>query len=426
MKLRMTYNGTDMKWQEALAAWFTQHTEEGVALLRDLVRQDTVNPPGNEYRAAEVVTGYLQRYGIPSTCYEGAPGRTNVLARIGDGAPVVFVPAHTDVVPVGDGWTHDPFDPVVRDGFIYGRGVADDKGPLTSLLMLAAFLKQYEGAFRGTLLAGAVADEECGSTYGLGYLLEQKLVSADYAIVPDTGASIYRVSCGEKGLLHVEVTFTGAQAHGSTPEQGCNAAWAAWEFLAALRAEFGDQIGYCPASAHAWFTPTSINLAQVQGGEVYNIVPGQCRVRLDIRYVPGETQEAWLARLRGYAQQVRDRQQCRGFDVRVAAHMPPYVVEADSPLITAVDKAVRAFTGRRIECVGMSGTTVCKQLIQHGIPAIGWSQDSQHQAHMANERLALSELRTFGVVLGLAFLALGNNLEAIRDGCTSEYSGDSH
>jgi len=399
-----------MNWHKELETWFDRHAEEGTALLCDLVRQDTVNPPGNEYRAAEVVQAYLARHGITSETHEGAAGRTNLLARVGTGAPVLFVPAHTDVVPVGEGWDHDPFDPVVREGYVYGRGVADDKGPLASLLLLAAFLKEHEGAFRGTLLAGAVADEERGSTHGIVYLLQHGLIEADYAIVPDTGSSIYCVSCGEKGLLHVEVTFHGAQAHGSTPEKGCNAIWAAWEFLQAVRAEFGEQIGYCRGASHELFSPTTINVARMQGGGAFNIIPAQCSVRLDIRYIPGQTCDELLARLRAYAQEVADQKLCHAFDVHVASHMAPYVLDENNPVVAAVRTAVRMVSGRDVQRMGMSGTTVCKQLIEKNIPAVGWSQDSHDQAHMANERLAVSEIKTFGVALGLAFLALGNNL----------------
>ncbi len=399
-----------MKWQHELAQWFESHVAEGTEVLCDLVRQNTVNPPGNEYLATEVVQAYLARYGITSEIHESAPGRANLLARVGTGAPVLFVPAHTDVVPVGEGWEHDPFDPVVRDGYVYGRGVADDKGPLASLLLLAAFLKQHEHAFRGTLLVGAVADEERGSAHGIVYLLHHKLVHADYAIVPDTGASIYHVSCGEKGLLHVEVTFHGSQAHGSTPEKGCNAIWAAWKFLETVRGEFGEQTGYCSTAQHELFSPTTINLARVHGGGAFNIIPAQCAVRLDIRYVPGQTFDDLMARINLFAQRVADQGLCHAFDVAVESHMPPYVLDENNPVVAAVRTAVRAMSGRDVQRMGMSGTTVCKQLIEHNIPAIGFSQDSHDQAHMANERLALSEISTFGMALGLAFLALGDNL----------------
>ena len=152
-----------MNWRKELEEWFVSHEQEGLDLCADLIRQNTVNPPGNEYLAAQVVEEYLKGYDIPSQKYEGAPGRTNLIAAVGSGSPVVFVPAHTDVVPAGDGWTQDPFEMTIKEGYIYGRGVNDDKGPLVSLLLLAAFLSQHQDKFNGTLLVGAVADEETGS-----------------------------------------------------------------------------------------------------------------------------------------------------------------------------------------------------------------------------------------------------------------------
>jgi acetylornithine deacetylase/succinyl-diaminopimelate desuccinylase-like protein len=395
-----------MDWFAQLEQWFRTYEQEGIDLLAALVRQNTINPPGNEYLAAAVVEEYLARYGIACTRHEAAPGRTNLLARVGSGAPVVFVPVHTDVVPLGEGWTTDPLEPVVRDGCMIGRGTTDDKGPLASLLLLAAFLQQHTAAFRGTLLVGAVADEERGSTLGLRYLMRERLVSADCAIVPDTGASIMKVSCGEKGLLHVALTLHGRQAHASTPEQGVNAIYAAYAFMHRLHALYGEQVGYIRVPARAPFTPTSINVTTINAGAAFNIVPGQCTLGIDIRFVPGQHADEWVEHLRTTAAEIQAQGLCAGFDLHVDDAMPAFVLETDSPVVQAVDASVRALTGKPVTPMAMSGTSVCKQLVEHGIPAIGWSQDGEHQAHMANERLALSEIGSFGRALGLAFLRL--------------------
>ncbi len=398
-----------MNWKNELASWFKEHEKEGVELLGNLVRQNTVNPPGNEYLAAEVVGAYLQGYGSPSTTHEAEQGRTNLLAKVGDGSPVVFVPAHTDVVPPCDGWDTNPFEPVVRDGYMYGRGTVDDKGPLVSLLLLAAFLKQHEGEFRGTLLVGAVADEEAGSAKGVSFLLEQGIVSADFAIVPDTGESIYRVSCGEKGLLHVEIIFHGKQAHSSAPEEGLNAVWAANAFLDEVRALFGDVAGYCTEAPHELFSQTTIGVAKIEAGSAFNIIPKECKLWLDVRYTPERTREELMQLFERIARNVKDRGLCASFDVREDNHMLPFVIDQQSPLVRAVTEAVGALGDISAQRFGMSATTVCKQLLEHGIPALGFSQDGAGQMHIVNERLKLSEIGLFGRALGLAFLYLGGN-----------------
>jgi acetylornithine deacetylase/succinyl-diaminopimelate desuccinylase-like protein len=318
----------------------------------------------------------------------------------------VCVPAHTDVVPVGEGWDTDPFEPVIKDGCMYGRGTTDDKGPLASTLLLAAFLKQHEDEFTGTFLAGAVADEEVGSALGLVYLLAEGLIEADYAIVPDTGESVFRASCGEKGLYHLNVTFTGEQAHGSTPHRGLNAIWAAVAFLERVRALFGAECGFFAEDSHELFTPSTVNVATVSAGSAHNIIPGQCTIGLDIRYRPEKSREELRALLEDLAGQVQAEGLCLGFEVSEVTHMPPFELEADSPLVQAIRSATQSVTGKDVELFGMGGTTVCKQFVEHGIPAIGFSQQAHHQAHMANEHLDLDEIGLFGRVLGMAVVGL--------------------
>jgi len=411
-----------MNWIKELNTWFEEKEDEGIDLLAELIRADTVNPPGNEYRAAEIVKKYLEKYNIASTCHEAEPGRTNLLGKVGKGKPIVFVPAHTDVVPVGEGWETEPFDPVIKDGFMYGRGTTDNKGALVSLLLLAAFLKKHEEKFTGTLLVGAVADEECGSEMGIKYLLEHKLVEADYAIVPDTGTSIYSISRGEKGLFHVEVFFHGKQAHGSSPELGLNSIWAANDFLNLIKMMFGKETGYLDESHTELFSPTTINIGAIKAGSSFNIVPATCSLRIDIRYTPKHTVDKILEILRKNAEQVKQKGLCHSYEIRTETQMNPFEISYDNPLVRAAESAVKELTGEDVSHFGISGTTVCKQLLENDIPVIGFSQDAQGLFHQANERLALSEISLFGRTLGLTFLNLVKQKESSDGGTLSSAS----
>ncbi|MCX5682534.1 MAG: M20/M25/M40 family metallo-hydrolase, partial [Planctomycetota bacterium] len=154
-------------------AFIEAHAADLQTYLADLIRARTVNPPGDEFRAAKVLTDFCSRHGIPFETFEKLPGRTNVVARIGAGRPRICVPIHFDTVPAGDGWTSDPFEPVVRDGRMIGRGTKDNKGPMAGLMLAARYLKQHEADLPGQLIFIGAADEEAGSALGMKYLLEE-------------------------------------------------------------------------------------------------------------------------------------------------------------------------------------------------------------------------------------------------------------
>jgi len=395
-----------MNWKNELKLWFEQHEQEGIDLLCELVRKDTTNPPGNEYLAAEVVKTFLEKYNIEYETYEAEPGRTNLLAKVGNGTPIIFVPAHTDVVPAGNGWLTNPFEPTIKNGCLYGRGSTDDKGPLVSALLLAAFFKKYENEFKGALLVGAVADEELGSEKGVVYLLKENIIKADYAIVPDTGSSIYSVSIGEKGMLRIKVKFYGKQAHASTPEEGLNAILAGSVFLSKIQSLFKEKVGYYGEDGDSIFTPSTINIGKISGGTAYNIIPNECEIFIDVRYTPKTTKEKIITLIERLADEVKKEKLCLDFNLELEENMMPFVIPDDNSLIKAIQKAVADLTNKKTSFFGMSGTTVCKQLVEKGIPAAGFSLAAPGQAHIANEHIELSEIGLFGQALGLAIINL--------------------
>lgn len=392
-----------MNWNDELQKFFAENEEAGIELLRELVAQKTINPPGNEYLVAQVLKPRLEAAGIPYETFERTPGRTNLVARVGSGSPVLFVPAHADVVPVNDDWTHDPFELKIEDGMAYGRGVGDDKGPMVSAFLLALFLKKHEGELKGTYLFGSVADEEVGSADGLIYLLDNGLVKADYAVVPDTGASIFKISMGEKGLLRFCYTFAGVAGHSAYPEMSQSALWPALDFVADIRSAYGEKTGYCREPRRQFFSETTITVSGVEAYKAYNIVPKECKVKMDIRYTPGRTLDELRQWLDGLAEKACAKYEGTSFSVEMPDHMNAFEIDTKSELCQAAFNATRELTGEKPAFFGMNGTTVCKQLLEAGIPAIGYSSDDLHTCHTTGEHMALSEIPALGRALGLLF-----------------------
>ena len=269
--------------KEHILSYIQDHEEEIVRLSTELIGANTVNPPGNEYLAVDIIKKYFSTHSIRYETFEKVAGRTNIIGYIGKGSPTLLVACHLDVVPAGDGWDTDPFKSVVKDGRIFGRGANDNKGQMAPMLVLAKLLKENESTLNGSLMLIGAADEEKGSRLGLEYLLDECGITADYAIIPDVANNMKIIDVGEKGALFLNIISHGKQCHGSTPEKGTNAIWNMIELLNQVKELKHKCI------SHELFTPPTMNLGTISGGAAHNIVPAKCEAKLDIRYLPGET-----------------------------------------------------------------------------------------------------------------------------------------
>lgn len=205
--------------------------EEAIQILRDYLRIDTTNPPGNETAAARFLQGILEREGIESHLIESAPGRGNLVARLRGNGPLrpLILHHHMDVVYADRRfWSVDPFGGEVRDGYVWGRGALDMKG--IGLLQLTAFLavKRQGVPLKRDVALLATADEEAGSTFGAKFLAEQHpdlIRGAEYALSewgaihrePGWRGALGGITISEKTVLPIRLTARGIPGHGSMP-----------------------------------------------------------------------------------------------------------------------------------------------------------------------------------------------------------------
>ncbi|MDI6760420.1 MAG: M20 family metallopeptidase [Candidatus Brocadiaceae bacterium] len=391
------------------------HWDELIELTCQLIRARTENPPGKESLAVRVVETYLKALDIPYTLHEKEPERTNIVARVGHpqtkvqgfkgsrvqvAGPSLLMACHLDVVPAGDGWETDPFEPLVKDGKVYGRGATDNKGQMAACMVLARFLKGHEPQLQGEFILIGAADEERGSRLGLEYLLEECGLTADYAVIPDVSYGMKKIDVAEKGALFLEVTSYGRQAHGSRPEEGINAIWNMMDFLKELKT-----LSF-KCTHHPLFTPPTLNLGTIQGGAARNIVPGKCQAGIDIRHLPGESKEEILERVRGIIKRVEKRNPQARFELKIESHLEPSSVDANNPLVGLLKRHTEAVTGLSPELTGLSGATVTKQLLKKGITAVGFGPGSEKEAHVANESIDIQQLADFVEIMALVCMEL--------------------
>ena len=388
--------------------------ERIISLLSEMVRQKTVNvhpaklpefpylkQRGEEYRVANIVRREFKAKKIPYEIFEREKGRTNIVGRVGRGTgdKKLLIASHMDVVPPGDGWVTDPFDPVVKGGRIVGRGVLDNKGPLVSSMIAAESLAEAVGEenIKGELLIAGLADEEATHEidYGIGYLLEEKLIEPTYAIIPDIGMNMEKIDIAEKGRMVVEIKATGKQAHGSTPELGVNAVYMMGRLIPKLEAYRFD------FEPHPLLVEPTLNLGEIQGGAAVNIVPGECTVTLDIRTVPGQTSEGVRRSFEELAAGVEGE-----FEVGVRGSSEPHEISPDNPLVRSIQGNTLKVLGFAAEPFGLGGGTFAKTLNQAGICAVGFGPGDDEAFHMANEWVEIDQLVDFAHLIALISLDL--------------------
>ncbi len=209
--------------------------QEITSLLRDLIRINTTNPPGNETQAATYIAEYLSKEGFKTEIIESAPGRGSVITRLkGTGEkPNLLLLSHLDVVAANSAeWTVDPFAGTIKDGYVYGRGAYDMKCMTAIEIMVLQLLKRNNIKLKGDVVLAATADEEEGGEEGAGYLLQhhREKVWCPYVIneggglaFPSKKGYVFPVQTAEKGILWLRIKAKGTPGHGSTPNMADNA-----------------------------------------------------------------------------------------------------------------------------------------------------------------------------------------------------------
>jgi acetylornithine deacetylase/succinyl-diaminopimelate desuccinylase-like protein len=301
-------------------------------LLAELIRLDTVNPPGNETRAAEHLREYLETNGVSCELYAKEPERANLVARIpgrGDGPRLAFL-SHTDTVLADPGeWEVDPWSGELRDGEIWGRGALDMKGQVAASAVAMASLAREGFQPKGDVIFVAAADEEVGVDVGLQWLCSEhpEAVRAEYSInegagdrVELAGRPFYLASTAEKVSSPFILRMRGRSGHASMPSIADNALVKAaklierlGEFKAEPRLEpevsalFEAAVGAPPDDAEQVLEaarlvdPVAVELVEpllgmtlsptmITASQKRNVIPALCEVTVDCRLLPGQTQ----------------------------------------------------------------------------------------------------------------------------------------
>jgi acetylornithine deacetylase len=367
-----------------------------VSLTRALVRADSRNPdlvPGapGEAPVAAVLREALAAWGFRVEVTEAAPGRPNVVARIGGGrgGASLMLNGHLDTVGV-EGMTHDPLGADLRDGRVYGRGATDMKAGVAAMCAAAA-RAAARGALAGEVIVAAVADEEFESV-GTRALLAAG-VRADAAIV--TEPTRLAICPAHRGFAWLTVTVHGRAAHGSRYDLGVDAIRHAGLLLAELDALEADVL---PTRTHPLLGRASLHASVIEGGIGFSTYPDRCVLKLERRTVPGESAADVAREVEAACARVRARRPEFRATVEPGFAQGPSDVAADAPVMRALGAALDA-AGEPVRIEGMPAWTDAALLNEAGIPAVCFGPGDIALAHSAEEYVEVREIERATEVL---------------------------
>ena len=394
--------------------------EELIDLTRELIRIPTLNPPGAHYRdICELISTRLTARGFECELLRatGALGdsdqypRWNVIARHVGKKPgeCVHFNSHTDVVAVGDGWTVNPFEGVVKDGKVYGRGACDMKGGLAASIIAAEKFIEVCGDYNGSIEISGTADEESGGFGGVAWLAEQGRFDPDHVqhvIIPEP-LNKDRICLGHRGVLWTEIETYGHIAHGSMPFLGECAVRHMGAVIEAIEQKIYPSLQkkttampVVPEQARQ----STLNINSIHGGlpepeEGYTglpaaLVPDRCKMVLDRRFIIEEDIEDVRQELQALLREVG---QCRPrFKAKTKElfSVLPTMTDKDAPIVKAVTDAIQHELGTTPDYVVSPGTYDQKHIDRIGRlkNCIAYGPGILDLAHQPDEYVGIQDM----------------------------------
>ena len=390
--------------------------DELIKLTADLVRINSVWDPvagTSEQVVAEYVMRWAENQGFEVQMDEVAPGRSNVIVTYpaGPGEGALMFEGHTDVVTPGDVsvWTYDPFGAEIVDGCMYGRGTNDTKGNLAAMLIAMAALKRTGITLAGSIIGGALCDEEDQMLGVQDFIDRGHADSVTGAVICEPQDGMLCTS--QKGAIRARFTVTGRMSHGAMPLAGLNTAPAVAEIIEGLnRLESAAMDETGPDKHLGWpsFTPTVIQ-APAAGTPQLNVMPAQTILLVDIRTIPAQSHDVLRNQLSTLARETERRVRnhyaamnqrlgiTRDDNIRVdvefltdrtCTHTDP-----SDPVVGAADWATRMVWGKPPEYGGVPGATDGTYLwARKNIPIITMGAGDREVPHQVDEWVNLHQL----------------------------------
>ena len=382
-------------------AYVAEHESRIHQIIRSLVEKPSGNPPGDTSEVAEVAAPLLSSVGFKVELVKAGKGKVNVVGELNTGQQeTILFNGHLDTVPVSESseWSFDPFGAKVSGGWMYGRGVADDKGAVGCVITACEAIRKLGLIPRANVLIHAVCDEEVGSRLGTSYLVKRGYADkASYGYVTEASTSKNRIFVRNamKGTAVLNVTVEGKPAHAANPYDGVNANLEMSKVLLAM-----SHLKFKHKRSRYLTPPTIAPGTILRGGDKDNVIPGKSNSTSDVRYLPGMTETSIKRDIDRIINQLRkrDRKLRLSYELEIGEHKA-IEIGADQPVVRRARDIITKVTGYKPRVMGGYGATDASHLVLKGkvptLVGLGPSDIDLGNMHGIDEKVSTARLMDF-------------------------------
>lgn len=376
--------------------------KELINLTQDLVRIPShKDVPGREKVVVDYLYKFCKDHDIEVELQPVDEERSNILAYVrGNGSgKTLMLNGHTDTVPPYN-MTIDPYGAEIKDGFIWGRGTSDMKGPIASMLIAMLAIKRSGVKLKGDIVFAGVLGEE-GQSEGTEALVKSG-IKADGCIVGEP--SNYEYAIGHRGLEWIEIRVKGKAAHGGVPHLGVNAISKAAKLIVRIEEKIYPILA---ERYNEYMGPSVMNFGRIEGGTQPSTVADFCSIKLDRRYIPGESVESVFKEYQDVIDELKaedpdfDAELVRMDENILTLDHLYLMTEPDDPIVLSTRKAISETIGREPDITRKRGWTDAALISNFaGIPTVVTGPGNIDYSHTKDERVEIKHLIDYVEIYG--------------------------
>lgn len=401
---------------------------EMASFLRDFIKIETENPPGNNYeKCVKFLGNKMESLGC-DVSYVQVPDdiqneilpnsknypRPSVIGKFrGENErPAIHFSGHYDVVPAGIGWKHPPYEGVKVGDIIYGRGASDMKSGVAAQIFVIEAIKKCGFKLKGSIVSSSTPDEETGGELGMGYLTNNGYLTkdnTDYCVITEP-LDYDHICIGHRGTFWFRIKVVGIQSHGSMPSEGFNAIDGMNKVLASInsniRPHLRTQSKYNVSPHAARFSTLSITM--LNAGTKVNTIPNECIATFDWRLIPEQSVEWAKKEIISICEELKERYEILDYEIQSILEVDPTIVKEDLNIIKAFKTAGKKILGRDMGINLSPGMDDQRYVVKNGglIEAIVYGPGRLTEAHKVDESINMNEFVESVKIMTLATLDL--------------------